>query len=350
MLTRSGPGDDRPPKVALAVHGRRGRVPGAPPHRAPARPRRGRPRLRRPARRPDGAGHQAHAHRQYHVAGPSRELDLDRARGPAGAQRERRRRRRPAERRVRRRPGGAGHRGRDREGRQPHAPRRPTSAIVTTSPPECRPAASRPAADHDPVPGRDPGRHGPLHGRAQVARAALAAAVRPAPRYTVDGGAFSAHVTIEAPAGFPLQTKEQGFTAERRYGGDSVVYDWRLEREDTKAEINRQPYIIASSFRDYLQLGEAYGERARPKLVVTPRVQELADRLTAGVDDRREQVRQLYEHVVRNVRYEALALGSGRVVPRDPTPSSPPATATARTTPSCSPPSWPPRASRPSRR
>ena len=37
-----------------------------------------------------------------------------------------------------------------------------------------------------------------------------------AQRYTVDGGAFSAHVTIEAPAGFPLQTKEQGFTAERR--------------------------------------------------------------------------------------------------------------------------------------
>src|SRR5205085_2440602 len=137
-----------------------------------------------------------------------------------------------------------------------------------------------------------------------------------AQRYTVDGGALSAHVTIEAPAGFPLQTKEQGFTFERREGGDTVVYDWRFECESTRAETSRQPYIIASSFRDYVQLGEAYGERARPKLVVTPRVQELADRLTAGVADRREQARRLYEHVVRNLRYEALLLGSGRVVPR----------------------------------
>lgn len=139
-----------------------------------------------------------------------------------------------------------------------------------------------------------------------------------AQRYTADGGALSAHVTIEAPAGFPLQTKEQGFTFERRENGDAVVYDWRFERESTKAEINRQPYVIASSFRDYVQLGEAYGERTRPKLVVTERVKELAERMTAGVDDRREQARRLYEHVVRNVRYEALLLGSGRVVPRDP--------------------------------
>ena len=51
---------------------------------------------------------------------------------------------------------------------------------------------------------------------------------------------------------------------------------------------------------------------------MTPRVRELADRLTAGVDDRREQALRLYEHVVRNVRYEALALGSGRVVPQTP--------------------------------
>ena len=318
MLTRSGPGDDRPPKVALAVHGRQG---------AGARARRLTAFLlglaaAGPACAAEPADPTALAIKrtltvEYHVAADGSWTSTEHgalqalsesAVGVVGRQ-------------------NVGYDELSQEVRVTEAvtekadgrtlPVDP-SAIVTTSPPNVGPLLPDLRQTTILFPDVTPGDTVRFTVERKSREPLFPGQFLLAQRYTVDGGAFSAHVTIEAPAGFPLQTKEQGFTPERRESGDSVVYDWRLERESTKAEINRQPYIIASSFRDYLQLGEAYGERARPKLVVTPRVRELADRLTAGVDDRREQALRLYEHVVRNVRYEALALGSGRVVPRDP--------------------------------
>jgi transglutaminase-like putative cysteine protease len=321
MLTRSGPGDDRPPKVALAVHGRQG---------AGARARRltafllglaaAGPACVAGAAEPADPTALAIKRTltvEYHVAADGSWTSTEHgalqalsesAVGVVGRQ-------------------NVGYDESSQEARVTEAvtekadgrtlPVDP-SAIVTTSPPNVGPLLPDLRQTTILFPDVAPGDTVRFTVERKSREPLFPGQFLLAQRYTVDGGAFSAHVTIEAPAGFPLQTKEQGFTTERRESGDSVVYDWRLERESTKAEINRQPYIIASSFRDYLQLGEAYGERARPKLVVTPRVRELADRLTAGVDDRREQVRRLYEHVVRNVRYEALALGSGRVVPRDP--------------------------------
>ena len=318
MLTRSGPGDDRPPKVALAVHGRQG---------AGARARRLTAFLlglaaAGPACAAEPADPTALAIKrtltvEYHVAADGSWTSTEH--GALQALSE------SAVAVVGRQ--NVGYDESSQEARVTEAvtekadgrtlPVDP-SAIVTTSPPNVGPLLPDLRQTTILFPDVTPGDTVRFTVERKSREPLFPGQFLLAQRYTVDGGAFSAHVTIEAPAGFPLQTKEQGFTPERRESGDSVVYDWRLERESTKAEINRQPYIIASSFRDYLQLGEAYGERARPKLVVTPRVRELADRLTAGVDDRREQALRLYEHVVRNVRYEALALGSGRVVPRDP--------------------------------
>src|SRR5438445_1398884 len=76
-------------------------------------------------------------------------------------------------------------------------------------------------------------------------------------------------------------------------------------------------YILASSFKDYGELAAAYKARARDKSVVTPEIQKLADELTAGLSDKREQTKRLYQWVARNVRYVAMALGDGGYVPHD---------------------------------
>jgi hypothetical protein len=53
------------------------------------------------------------------------------------------------------------------------------------------------------------------------------------------------------------------------------------------------------------------------KRVVTPNVQALADQLTQGAADRREQARKLYEWVSGHIRYVAIELGQGSLVPHD---------------------------------
>lgn len=81
--------------------------------------------------------------------------------------------------------------------------------------------------------------------------------------------------------------------------------------------IDYGPRIFVSSFRDYGALAAAYEERARPKAAVTDRVRSLADEITRGVTDRREQARLLYGWVSKNINYAGNCIGVGSVVPHD---------------------------------
>jgi len=56
----------------------------------------------------------------------------------------------------------------------------------------------------------------------------------------------------------------------------------------------------------------------RPTLTVTPQIQAKADEITAGVGDRREQARRIYDWVSRHVRYVAIEFGAGGIVPHAP--------------------------------
>jgi transglutaminase-like putative cysteine protease len=81
--------------------------------------------------------------------------------------------------------------------------------------------------------------------------------------------------------------------------------------------IDFSPRVVATTFASYDLAGKAYLERARPKAAVTPEIQRLADHITQGIPDRRSQAEALYEWVSRNVRYVAIFLGFGGVVPHD---------------------------------
>lgn len=76
------------------------------------------------------------------------------------------------------------------------------------------------------------------------------------------------------------------------------------------------PYFMASSFADYIAMGQAYQQRAKPMAAVTPAIQRMADEITAGITDERAQVRALYHWVSSNIRYVFIGLGDGGLVPQ----------------------------------
>jgi hypothetical protein len=75
-------------------------------------------------------------------------------------------------------------------------------------------------------------------------------------------------------------------------------------------------HVILSNFPSYEAIGKAYWDRAADKVSVTPKIQGLADQLTEGISDPRAQAEALYNWVARNIRYVAISIGLGTVVPR----------------------------------
>ncbi len=123
-----------------------------------------------------------------------------------------------------------------------------------------------------------------------------------------------ADISVALPPGMALRVEAKGLEEEApallEDGG--TVRRWRLGETAGGAVL-----LDASSFADYAELGRAYAERAFPRSRPGPGVAALAARLTEGVDDTREQALRLYRHVATEIRYVAIFLGQGRVVPRD---------------------------------
>jgi len=81
--------------------------------------------------------------------------------------------------------------------------------------------------------------------------------------------------------------------------------------------LDRDARAFISTFKDYEELGRAYWDEASKRTTVTPEIQALADEITAGIADKRAQAAAIDRWIKTNVRYVAIYLGSGRVVPND---------------------------------
>ena len=87
------------------------------------------------------------------------------------------------------------------------------------------------------------------------------------------------------------------------------------------------PHIYISSIASQEEFAKAYEERIKDKSIVTPEIQKQADEITKGIekkvaadpklDLKKEQARALYNWVARNIRYVAIYLGDGGIVPHD---------------------------------
>lgn len=89
------------------------------------------------------------------------------------------------------------------------------------------------------------------------------------------------------------------------------------EEPGATAALDHDPRLLISTFKDYEELGRAYWAEAEKRAAVTPEIQALADEITAGIGDKRAQAAAIDRWIKSNVRYVAVYLGSGRVVPND---------------------------------
>src|SRR5665213_344024 len=139
-------------------------------------------------------------------------------------------------------------------------------------------------------------------------------------------GYKSMHVTVRAPAALKLYAEAVDMPGGPVASEEAGVQIWRWGIEDVPARSpelgsvgadDYSPRVAVTTFPDFEAGAVAYGKRAKPKALVTPEIQKLADEITAGVTGRREQAEAIYRWVSTKVRYVAIFLDFGGVVPHE---------------------------------
>ena len=130
--------------------------------------------------------------------------------------------------------------------------------------------------------------------------------------------------SITVPAAMGVRVESHDIQYEKKEEGASTTYTWHYSAPGAKAAetvlvspIDREPRFFLSSFKNYAELGRAYASLSQPKIVVTPKIKALADRIAGNEAGGREKARKLYEWVAKNIRYVAVELGNGTMVPHD---------------------------------
>jgi len=125
------------------------------------------------------------------------------------------------------------------------------------------------------------------------------------------------------PASRTLYVDKRGVTG----GLDKTVdglsyYTFRYRRVPVQAPqsgaaglIHYGDYLFVSTMPDMRALGRVSKTFFEPNVEVNDEIRALALRLTAGAADERAKARALYTWVAQNIRYVAVSLGQGRLVP-----------------------------------
>jgi transglutaminase-like putative cysteine protease len=147
---------------------------------------------------------------------------------------------------------------------------------------------------------------------------------------------FSAHLpraieaddsiyTVTAPKTMHMTAASHEVTQDVTDHGDTATYRWSFSNPTpvaTPVRLVADPdsgaYFTVSSMKDYDVFAHVIGALIRPKVTVTPEIQKQADTITAGIADRKEQARAIYDWVNQHVRYVAIDFGNGGFIPHDP--------------------------------
>ncbi len=127
----------------------------------------------------------------------------------------------------------------------------------------------------------------------------------------------------DMPASMPLHADAVGFVALPATSSPGRrVYRWqyvngpndRVESESI-SYLDYGKRLAVSTFADYPAFARAYHEPARALAVPTAAIAELATDITSGLTDDRARALALSDWVRRNIRYVAVYIGPGGVVP-----------------------------------
>src|SRR5215467_12401843 len=142
---------------------------------------------------------------------------------------------------------------------------------------------------------------------------------------TPSGADVTSQMTVRRPAAMPFVQAAQQFNYEETSSGDTVVHHWSggfkipQSRDQNIADLTpRLPRISFSTFQSYEDIGRAFYAAAEELLNVTPEIATLAHDITRGKSGQREQAEAIFDWVTANIRYLAVVIGVGRVVPNAP--------------------------------
>ena len=132
-----------------------------------------------------------------------------------------------------------------------------------------------------------------------------------------------ADFTLIAPSNLHLFLETHGVAFDKSETALGKRYHWHYRSQGPVEELKPVavlrlddiPHFFVSTVPTYEALGAAYWQVAAPEMRVTPAIQEEADAIASGTSDRREQARKIYEWVSRHIRYVAIELGQGAIVP-----------------------------------
>jgi hypothetical protein len=137
---------------------------------------------------------------------------------------------------------------------------------------------------------------------------------------SVDAGK---HFEITVPKGVTLTVDAPGFEVRQEASAEGTVYILHHDSQGALpatgqyvALTDRSPRMFVSTFKSYDDVAKAYDALIAGKFTVTPEIKAKADEITAGVSDRREQARLIYEWMHDNVVYESNLYGEERLIPR----------------------------------
>jgi hypothetical protein len=130
--------------------------------------------------------------------------------------------------------------------------------------------------------------------------------------------------SVTAPTSLHLNVASTGMKQDISVQGSETNYRWSFSNLATKAnstalvsEPDAQPHFLVSTFKDYDSFAHDFASRVADKIMVSPSVQKQADIVTSGITDPRQQARALHEWMKQNVRYVAINLGVGGIIPHD---------------------------------
>ncbi len=136
-------------------------------------------------------------------------------------------------------------------------------------------------------------------------------------------GSYAAStVTVSAPASLPLAVGGTGFAHARDMRGDEIRHVLTyapqpvLVAEDRMTSSrDRDPHVSISTFAGLEDMARSYWSTTRTAIAATPAIVALAEEITAGIADRRDQAAAISRWVKANIRYVMVVLGASRVVP-----------------------------------
>jgi transglutaminase-like putative cysteine protease len=131
-------------------------------------------------------------------------------------------------------------------------------------------------------------------------------------------------ISVAFPNSMPVQVDARDVQVNRTTGSGLATY--RIDYSNPNPRLQSRalsafdlaPRFSISTIPSFDVLSSTYYGLVKPALAVTPAVKAKADEITAGTSDPSEQARKLYGWVAQHIRYLAITLGEGGLIPHTP--------------------------------